>query len=573
MAEHPRRTPGRARRSSAEEVPYIFTLCGGHVMPIYDGCLDEGIASSTCATSRPRRTPPTAGRASPAARRRGGHRRPGPHRRGHRRRQRAARQHPDAHHRRAGAAAVRRHGLAAGHEPRRADAADHQVGGVGARGRGASPSTSAWPSASPPPACPGPVFLEMPIDQLFDTYDEERDLASRRSTAPRPASPAIRATSSGAFALLQQRRAAGGAGRAASCAGRAARGLSGVRRAPSACRSTSTASAAARCRPTIRTSSRRRARTRCSNADVVLIFGTPLDFRLGYGRDSHINPDAKLIQVDLDGARDRPQPADRRRHRRRHRPGHGAAHAARAQGGGLQRGDGRSRGSTSMRQRETAEVGEDAAASSSPTRCRSTRCAPARRSPTSLGERRHRHRRRRRLRRDRGVGAAHLRSSGHWLDPGPARHARRRPGLRDGGQARQAAERRSSSSTATARSACTGWSSRPASGRRSTSSASSATTPRGRRSAAARCSSTARSARSRPALSFTRYDKVVEALGGHGEYVERPEQIRPAMERALGAGKPALVNIKIGEQRLPQGCDLDLRPTRDGRRSTDTRRR
>ena len=35
-------------------------------------------------------------------------------------------------------------------------------------------------------------------------------------------------------------------------------------------------------------------------ADVVLIFGTPLDFRIGYGRDSHINPKAKLIQVDLD---------------------------------------------------------------------------------------------------------------------------------------------------------------------------------------------------------------------------------------------------------------------------------
>ena len=47
-------------------------------------------------------------------------------------------------------------------------------------------------------------------------------------------------------------------------------------------------------------------------------------------------------------------------------------------------------------------------------------------------------------------------------------------------------------------------------------------------------------------LSFTRYDRVVEALGGHGEYVERPEDIRPAMERALGAGKPALVNIRIG---------------------------
>ncbi len=46
-------------------------------------------------------------------------------------------------------------------------------------------------------------------------------------------------------------------------------------------------------------------------------------------------------------------------------------------------------------------------------------------------------------------------------------------------------------------------------------------------------------------LEFTRYDKVVEALGGHGEYVERPEQIRPALERAFAAGKPALVNVKI----------------------------
>ena len=47
-------------------------------------------------------------------------------------------------------------------------------------------------------------------------------------------------------------------------------------------------------------------------------------------------------------------------------------------------------------------------------------------------------------------------------------------------------------------------------------------------------------------LSFTHYERVVEALGGHGEYVERPEEIRPALDRALGAGKPALVNIKIG---------------------------
>jgi acetolactate synthase-1/2/3 large subunit len=48
------------------------------------------------------------------------------------------------------------------------------------------------------------------------------------------------------------------------------------------------------------------------------------------------------------------------------------------------------------------------------------------------------------------------------------------------------------------------------------------------------------------ALDYTRYDRVVEALGGHGEHVERPADIRPAIERTLAAGKPGLVNIQIG---------------------------
>ncbi len=46
-------------------------------------------------------------------------------------------------------------------------------------------------------------------------------------------------------------------------------------------------------------------------------------------------------------------------------------------------------------------------------------------------------------------------------------------------------------------------------------------------------------------LAYTRYDKVVEALGGHGEHCERPEEIRPALERAAASGKPALVNVVI----------------------------
>ncbi len=41
----------------------------------------------------------------------------------------------------------------------------------------------------------------------------------------------------------------------------------------------------------------------------------------------------------------------------------------------------------------------------------------------------------------------------------------------------------------------------------------------------------------------TRYDQVVEALGCHGELVERPQDVRPALERAFAADKPALVNV------------------------------
>ena len=40
-----------------------------------------------------------------------------------------------------------------------------------------------------------------------------------------------------------------------------------------------------------------------------------------------------------------------------------------------------------------------------------------------------------------------------------------------------------------------------------------------------------------------RYDEVVRALGGHGELVTTPDELRPALERAFSSGKPALVNV------------------------------
>src|SRR3954453_21017770 len=41
----------------------------------------------------------------------------------------------------------------------------------------------------------------------------------------------------------------------------------------------------------------------------------------------------------------------------------------------------------------------------------------------------------------------------------------------------------------------------------------------------------------------TRYDEVVAALGGHGELVREPGELRGALERAFASGKPSLVNV------------------------------
>jgi len=46
-------------------------------------------------------------------------------------------------------------------------------------------------------------------------------------------------------------------------------------------------------------------------------------------------------------------------------------------------------------------------------------------------------------------------------------------------------------------------------------------------------------------LAPTRYDRVVEALGGYGEHVTEPKDIRPALERARASGKASCVNVMI----------------------------
>ena len=45
-----------------------------------------------------------------------------------------------------------------------------------------------------------------------------------------------------------------------------------------------------------------------------------------------------------------------------------------------------------------------------------------------------------------------------------------------------------------------------------------------------------------------RYDKVAEALGGHGEYVTKPADFRPALERAyqiaVKESRPSVINCQ-----------------------------
>ncbi len=41
------------------------------------------------------------------------------------------------------------------------------------------------------------------------------------------------------------------------------------------------------------------------------------------------------------------------------------------------------------------------------------------------------------------------------------------------------------------------------------------------------------------------YESIMRAFGGHAEHVERPEQLRPALERAVASGKASCINVKV----------------------------
>ena len=46
-------------------------------------------------------------------------------------------------------------------------------------------------------------------------------------------------------------------------------------------------------------------------------------------------------------------------------------------------------------------------------------------------------------------------------------------------------------------------------------------------------------------LQFRNYERIAEILGGYGELVDSPDQVTPAMKRALDRNLPSVLNVRI----------------------------
>ena len=58
-----------------------------------------------------------------------------------------------------------------------------------------------------------------------------------------------------------------------------------------------------------------------------------------------------------------------------------------------------------------------------------------------------------------------------------------------------------------------------------------------------------------------RYDQVVEGIGGYAELVEQPDDVGPAVERAINSGRPSLVNITVKSGASPLADAMIARRT------------
>jgi len=528
-----------ARALANEGVEFVFTLCGGHVMSIYDGCIDHGIRvidvrhEQTAAhaadgwgrvTGRPGVAIVTAGPGLTDA----------------------VTGVATAH--RAKAPMV----IIGGQAPR----AFQDMGGLQDMNHVElmRPITK-WSVAVPDSRrlgeyvatafrvattnVPGPVFLEMPLDFLFDQVPEERCVFP-----------------------TQYRTEAGIAGdprfieRAVELLRKAERPvcLVGSQYWWSRCREAYLPFIETFAMPVFVNGMARGSippghpygfslarKDALKRADVIVVFGTPLDFRLGYGRATHMAEDAKIIQVDLDGSEigrnraievgiigDTGLVMEQMLELARQTKFQASLHKPWT--------DEIRRLDAEKRDGHRGEM-ESTAAPVNPVRACAELDAILDEDTFVIG--------------DGGdfVGTAanvlRIRKPGHWLDAGPLGTLGAGPGFAmaaklanpksqviivygDGSFGLHAMEFEAMARQKINVVAVIG------------NDAAWQQIRRGQvqlygPDRAVACS-----------LDYTRYDRVGEALGCHGEYVERPDELRPALERSLAAGKPAIVNVKIG---------------------------
>ncbi|HUI28200.1 MAG TPA: thiamine pyrophosphate-binding protein [Candidatus Kryptonia bacterium] len=528
-----------AKALKAEGVSFVFTLCGGHVMPIYDGCVDEGIGvidvrhEQTAAhaadgwarvTGRPGVAVVTAG--------------------------------PGLTDAVTGVASANRANVPmvifGGQGPRPfADMGSLQdmnhvelmrpitkwAVAVPEGRRLGEYVASAFRIATT--GLPGPVFLEMPIDQLFNVYEEDKCVFPKqyRTEAGIAGDPRYIERTFELLKSAQRPVALVGTQLRWSRRREAYRPFVETFGLPVYVNGLGRGSLPPD-HPNFFSQTRKDA---LKQADVVLIFGTPLDFRLGYGRESHFNPDAKIIQIDLDGG-------EIGRNRAIEVGIVGDTGIVMEQLAILAKSDGYSAALVrpwldDMRRRETqrtermqGELNSDAIPINPLRACKeiADSLGP---DAICIG--------------DGGdfvataASVLRIHEQGHWLDPGPLGTLGVGPGYAmaaklakpkspvviiygDGsfglhGMEFEAMVRQKINVVGVV--------------------GNDAAWQQIRRGQV-QLYGEERAVATK--LSFVHYEKVVEALGGHGEYVERPQDIRPAMQRALAAGKPALVNIKLG---------------------------
>ena len=279
-------------------ITHVFTLCGGHIQAIYDGCLDEGIRVVDT------RHEQTAGHAADGYARVTG--RPGV------------------------ALVTAGPGITdvvtAVANAQRAGVPMICIGGAGPKSLCDMGSLqdmdsvtlmrpiSKW-SVQIPEArrikeyvdaafrvaqsnLPGPVYLEMPLDLLMNYADDTEPLTAPVLPPPRPAGdPSSIARAAALLEKAEKPSFIVGAQIRWSERREVVREFADRVQAPFFLNGMARGALPA-AHPGLFTRSRRQA---LAESDVVFVFGTPFDFRVDYGRPGTWNPTAKVVQIDLDG--------------------------------------------------------------------------------------------------------------------------------------------------------------------------------------------------------------------------------------------------------------------------------